>query len=224
MLKLKNMARNIFPKTFTLIELLITIAIIAILASMLLPALKKIKEKGKEIACMSNQKQCGIALLSYSQDYNSIMPLYFYDGTIFRPWSVYLGDNGYLDYKMMVCPSYAPFKYVEGYKSSTYGSLIYFIRDGMVEIPNGTIYISLPKARNTSSFGVLADSINTINKQQVYSVSPTTNGGYLCAQTRHANQANVWFLDGHAKASKASDLKDIGFTKIVDRNLQFRTF
>lgn len=66
-LKSRNCLRR---KTFTLVELLIVIAIIAILAAMLLPALKVAKATANRIGCLGNLKQIGLFSMSWSQDYN----------------------------------------------------------------------------------------------------------------------------------------------------------
>jgi len=62
---------------FTLIELFVVIAIIAILAAILFPVFAGVRERAKAISCASNCKQIGSAAMLYHQSYDDYNPLFF---------------------------------------------------------------------------------------------------------------------------------------------------
>src|SRR5579863_9734937 len=78
---------------FTMIELLTVIAIIAILAALLLPALTKAQGRAKRVWCENNLRQLGIAFHSFSHDHNSLFPM---DVPMSDGGSLEFSQSGYL--------------------------------------------------------------------------------------------------------------------------------
>jgi len=60
---------------FTLLELLVTAAIIGVLAALLLPALSKAREKSRRIACASNLRQINQSIHLYADDWSESLPI-----------------------------------------------------------------------------------------------------------------------------------------------------
>ena len=59
---------------FTLIELLIVVAVIAILAALLFPALAGAKKQANDAKCVSNLRQLGVAIVGYTADHSGMLP------------------------------------------------------------------------------------------------------------------------------------------------------
>jgi len=111
-------------KGFTLIELLVVIAIIAILAAILFPVFAKARDKAYQTSCLNNEKQIGLAILQYAQDYDGTFPpsYYYLNGATsaggYMHWSGMVMPYCKND-KVFVCPQhklggFAPTCYIPG--------------------------------------------------------------------------------------------------------------
>ena len=102
-------------KGFTLIELLVVIAIIALLLSILMPALRKVKDQGRSVVCRSNLHQWYICMNLYESDYDGTFWPGYSPPTIIMWWTamrVYHED----DNDIRCCPNAAkpPFLIADG--------------------------------------------------------------------------------------------------------------
>ncbi len=107
------------PSGFTLIELLVVIAIIAILAAILFPVFARARENARRISCVSNQKQIGLGLMQYTQDYDDALPAVTWGDSCRNNGDPVRSDDKYnglmsfpitlqpyiKSYQVLVCPS-----------------------------------------------------------------------------------------------------------------------
>src|SRR5206468_3458290 len=81
-----------YQNAFTIIELYVTVSIIAILASLILPSINRARARAANIQCVSNQRQIGVAMHLYAADTEMFpaecymvsdpvkRPIYWFDG------------------------------------------------------------------------------------------------------------------------------------------------
>lgn len=211
---------------FTLIELLIVVAIIMLLAGMLLPALKSTRERARQIQCASNMKQCGYAMASYASDFNNyvILEMYklpgsnWYKGGSARWVDMLNGtwDVEYLkDKTVVLCPSFAPMKYES--PSFIYGARLtgFPATSAEVAMPgclaNATTVVSLPRLLQPATYLMLGDSYSSTYSKQIYVIN--SNASPSGFHMRHSNrQGNILAGDFHVEGVGRVKAVDWGMT------------
>ena len=212
---------------FTLIELLIVIAIIAVLAAILLPSLQKARERGKSAYCLSAIRQLGMANLLYvegNKGYFIYAVLYsggtkYWCGESQSGWgdiNIHGGLNDYVgkSKKIRECPSiqfYSDNSTASGTGGYGYSEAIgtYTTNTSWDSVPAKASILTAPA--KTIMFADQADVKNGRYVEQWSVYAPyyldkdeLAFGGMTSSPTmhfRHSRMANVCWADGHADSN-----------------------
>lgn len=204
-------------KRFTLIELLLVIAVIAILASMLLPSLQKSREVVWSTVCMDNLKQCGTATLMYAGDFGGKVQLTGPN----KPWECFLYDGGYIrNQNTFLCPIQSPRKYMNQF--NVYGATQ---TSTYISNPEPGKVINFYAIQNPSTYIHLADSVTVVTSSNFPNQIYVNDNPDTRIHLRHpGNIANTLFADGHTEGCKKERLRDCGKTNLYSKNYNEITF
>ncbi len=212
---------------FTLLELLIVIAIIAILASLLLPALKSAREKAFQISCTGNLKQIGLAMMQYMDGWDGyICPPneayrnnYYWEysyGVSFLNLPVGAGGSPSGYWKLFRCPADSRMPFDTPEKNGRV--LSYGMVKGLSGERAGGVPVNVPKitqlkkiasayaVADTDHEGIIDPSSKARFQESICGFSAANRENFLGSSLQigpnHSLAANILYLDSHAGLKK----------------------
>jgi len=185
----------------------VVIAIIAVLASMLLPALERARRQGVSVSCQSNLKQTMETIHMYAENCDGWLDLSIGPGK----WSRKVIKGGFSEQKEIFhCPGWRPETYDQGVSSkSTYGARKHeWDQRGTTDaLVWGNVFVAqalnLYRIEKTSSFDLFMDTykggggVAAGGEWWAYHSNISFGGG---VQVRHLESANCVFVDGHVES------------------------
>jgi prepilin-type N-terminal cleavage/methylation domain-containing protein/prepilin-type processing-associated H-X9-DG protein len=211
-------SRRKLRRGFTLIEILVVIAVIAILAAILFPVFAMAREKARSAVCLSNQKQLASAMAMYVQDYDERFPIWRYFVPISSEY-----PNGEVTWvenlqpyaknrKIWLCPGDTT-SYLDRTKPSgqnSYWLNAYLFRWSGNEYQNKWPSLTLAEVPYPATTIVFCDG-PTNDGNHVWPGPPHewcgTTRDCINSETRHSGGIYFAFADAHVKWYRVEQLK-----------------
>jgi prepilin-type processing-associated H-X9-DG protein/prepilin-type N-terminal cleavage/methylation domain-containing protein len=212
------------PAAFTLVELLTVVSIMALLMAILLPSYSQARQQARAVVCLSNERQIGMAIHAYAEDYQGRFPIAHYSDAAHRAlvaWDTitYASDRDHArpgliwryakGNAVQQCPSYRGPSLTSGDAFTGYNYNTTYLGRGQGEPAYrgmGEAPASVSDVRYATSVALIGDGGYRSGANKFMRAPHDAIGEgtvHAGAQAyRHLDKTNVLYADGHAAATR----------------------